>query len=99
MRAFRCRTVELATGKDRASRHTNRDMGTETSQGTGPDVVRWRREQLAHSGFAQPLAARLADDEGYDLHALIELVERGCNPQLAARILAPLEGQSEPVRG
>jgi hypothetical protein len=26
-----------------------------------------------------------------DLHALIELVERGCPPVLAARILAPLE--------
>jgi hypothetical protein len=26
-----------------------------------------------------------------DLHALIELVERGCPPPLAARILAPLD--------
>jgi hypothetical protein len=26
-----------------------------------------------------------------DVHALIELVERGCRPELAARILAPLE--------
>jgi hypothetical protein len=26
-----------------------------------------------------------------DLHALIELIERGCPPELAARILAPLE--------
>jgi hypothetical protein len=26
-----------------------------------------------------------------DLHALIELIERGCPPGLAARILAPLD--------
>jgi hypothetical protein len=27
----------------------------------------------------------------YDLHQLIELVEQGCPPELAVRILAPLE--------
>jgi hypothetical protein len=55
-------------------------------------LVRWRREQLVHSGFPSPVAARLAKDSRYDLHALIELVERGCPPELAERILAPLEG-------
>jgi hypothetical protein len=29
-----------------------------------------------------------------DVHALIELVERGCRPELAARILAPLDGET-----
>jgi hypothetical protein len=58
------------------------------------EVVGWRREQLATAGFALPLAARIADDLHYDLHALIELVERGCPPELAARILAPLEQES-----
>ena len=56
-------------------------------------VVRWRREQLLDSGFPFPLAARLAEDARYDLHALIELCERGCAPALAVRILAPLEGE------
>jgi hypothetical protein len=56
-------------------------------------VVRWRREQLLGSGFPFPLAARLAEDSRYDLHALIELSERGCAPALAVRILAPLEGE------
>ena len=51
----------------------------------------WRRDQLAHAGFPPPLAARLSDDGRYDLHRLIELVERGCQPELAVRILAPLE--------
>ena len=43
------------------------------------------------SGFPLPLAARLAKNAGYDLHALIELVERRCPPELAVRILAPVE--------
>jgi hypothetical protein len=55
------------------------------------EVRRWRREQLLASGFSLPLAARLAKDARYDLHALIELVERGCEPELAVRILAPLD--------
>jgi hypothetical protein len=58
-------------------------------EGTG--VAAWRREQLVQSGFPAALAGRLAGDARYDLHALIELVERGCSPELAARILAPLE--------
>jgi hypothetical protein len=65
---------------------------TETTRERQVDeVVRWRREQLAETGFSPPLAAEVANDGRYDLHALIELVERGCPPELAARILAPLE--------
>ena len=65
-----------------------------TRDETASEVVRWRREQLVASGFVSPLAARLATDERYDLHALIELTERGCPPELAVRILAPLEGEA-----
>jgi len=57
----------------------------------GTDVTEWRRDQLAHTGFPLPLAARLAADTRYDLHSLIELVERGCPPELATRILAPVD--------
>jgi hypothetical protein len=53
-------------------------------------VAAWRREQLVEAGFSLPLAARVASDPRYDLHALIELAERGCPPELAVRILAPL---------
>jgi hypothetical protein len=56
-----------------------------------PEVVSWRHHQLGEAGFEPRLAARLAHDAGYDLHALIGLVERGCPPELAVRILAPLE--------
>ena len=53
-------------------------------------VTAWRCEQLVATGFDRELAARLAREQRVDLHALIELVERGCPPELAARILAPL---------
>ena len=64
---------------------------TRTGEATARGVVGWRRDQLADAGFPLPLAAHLARRQGYDLHALIELVERGCAPELAARILAPLD--------
>jgi hypothetical protein len=60
------------------------------------EVNRWRREQLVLSGFSLPLAARVAGDPGYDLHQLIQLVEQGCPPELAVRILAPLGEPLEP---
>jgi hypothetical protein len=67
-------------------------MQTKTTSAQGRDeVVRWRCEQLVESGFALALATRVAENAHYDLHALIELVERGCEPDLAVRILAPLE--------
>jgi hypothetical protein len=53
-------------------------------------VVGWRRDQLAAAGFPLPLAARIAADSEYDLHAVITLVEGGCPPELAVRILAPV---------
>jgi hypothetical protein len=62
-------------------------------RGVGHEVVRWRRERLTESGFRLTVAARLAEDARYDLHALIELVERGCRPELAVRIMAPLDGE------
>ena len=64
---------------------------TTTREGVGDDVVRWRREQLRRSGVPARLAARLAKDPRYDLHDLIDLVDRGCHPDLAVRILAPLD--------
>jgi hypothetical protein len=62
-----------------------------TSAQTLDEVVCWRREQLVESGFPLALAAMVAKDTEYDLHALIGLVERDCPPDLAVRILAPLE--------
>ncbi len=62
-----------------------------TSVRTLDEVVSWRCDQLVESGFPLGLAARVAKNAHYDLHALIELVERSCEPELAVRILAPVE--------
>ena len=59
-------------------------------------VVDWRREQLTSCGFPDALAVALAADCRIDLHALLELVDRGCPPRLAARILAPLDDPPTP---
>ena len=61
----------------------------------GHRVIAWRRERLLESAFSRPLASSLSRDPRFDLHALIELAERGCPPELAVRILAPLEADRE----
>jgi hypothetical protein len=65
-------------------------MSTETRD-RRPDEVRWREAQLVEAGFEARAAGQLARDSRYDLHALIELVDRGCPPHLAVRILAPVD--------
>jgi len=54
------------------------------------DVMRWRRALLVEAGFEDDLAGELAADGSYDLHELLGLIDRGCPPGLAVRILAPL---------
>lgn len=58
-------------------------------------VVAWRRQQLSAAGFDISTAQALARNPSVDLHALLDLVDHGCPPKLAARILAPLEEQAE----
>jgi hypothetical protein len=59
-------------------------------------VVEWRRRRLLAAGFASGLAAHLAENCAVDLHAMLELIDRGCPPELAARILAPLDERHRP---
>ncbi len=54
-------------------------------------LVPWRRSRLRRAGFDAALAARIAADPRYDVPELLALVERGCPPALAVRILSPLE--------
>jgi hypothetical protein len=56
-------------------------------------VLAWRRGRLLDAGIDADLAAALAAERRMDLHALLQLVERGCPPALAARILAPADGE------
>jgi hypothetical protein len=55
------------------------------------DAVAWRRARLRKAGFDTALTEQLSHECAVDLHALIGLVERGCPPALAARIMAPLD--------
>ncbi len=60
------------------------------TEGPPADVAAWRLCRLLESGFAQEMAQRLASTSAVDIHALLQLVDRGCPPGLAARILSPV---------
>ena len=59
--------------------------------GVAAGIASWRYERLRRAGVDAEPAETLSHESDLDLHALIELVERGCPPELAARILAPLD--------
>ena len=63
---------------------------------TDSEVEEWRRERLLDVGLSPAAAAEIASDRRYDLHALLVLTDRGCDPALAVRIVAPLD--EDPVR-
>lgn len=89
-------------GKNVGSRTRKRGMSTHEVQmsrtciGRGPsvDVATWRRCRLLEAGFPPELAQWLAAAD-VDVHALLQLVDRGCDPHLAARILSPLGVDAE----
>lgn len=51
-------------------------------------VVCWRASELIRAGYPDLLAVELAERPDVDLHVARELVEHGCPPELAVRILA-----------
>ncbi len=63
--------------------------------GTDPrdELIGWRYQYLTGAGLDPALAASVAGDLRWDLHALLELLDRGCPPALAARILAPADDE------
>ena len=50
-------------------------------------VLVWRFKQLCRSGFELDLATTIAARMDVDLHGAIDLVEQGCPPELAGRIV------------
>ena len=50
-------------------------------------IERWRREELERAGFPIEAAAEIATRLDIDLHWAVELIERGCPADIAARIL------------
>jgi hypothetical protein len=63
---------------------------------TDVDVAGWRERQLEAAGFDERTAVMLAGDCGFDLHGLINLVEAGCPPHLAVRIMTPIDLRARP---
>ncbi|MEX2194249.1 MAG: hypothetical protein WD844_03110 [Thermoleophilaceae bacterium] len=59
-------------------------------------MVLWRASRLRKAGLSPRLADAVAQDCAYDLHAILELVDRGCPAELAVRILAPIDDQRRP---
>lgn len=89
----------LARGKQGMITHQSRVSDPPARcQSTGPplEVVEWRSCRLREGGFPPALANSLARKR-VDLHALLELVDAGCPPELAARILSPLDDPVEAV--
>jgi hypothetical protein len=50
-------------------------------------VERWRTAALENAGYDPDSAALLAARHDVDLHRAIEMVEQGCAPETALRIL------------
>ena len=50
-------------------------------------IERWRAEELQRAGYEPRAAGRLAVRHDVDLHAAVELLERGCPSDLALKIL------------
>src|SRR6266536_512308 len=79
-----------ATNRDvrnRAREAQIQTMAQRTSHPAGVDrdlvvVVAWRLRRLERAGFESGLAGAFAADCRTDLHALLELVDRGCPPSL-----------------
>ncbi|GAB3448376.1 hypothetical protein GCM10027517_33410 [Phycicoccus ginsengisoli] len=93
-----CHTDVGVAGKTSGPAGSKQGMTTHPSHPTyrcsspGPpvDVRAWRTCRLLEAGFPRELATSLAGGH-VDLHALLQLIDAGCPPELAARILSPLD--------
>jgi len=59
----------------------------ETQNRESERVERWRRERLELAGYTPATAAELAVRTDIDLHRAVDLVKRGCPPDVAEQIL------------
>jgi len=50
-------------------------------------VERWRADELERAGYDSRAASTLARRHDVDLHRAVDLVRRGCSPELALQIL------------
>ncbi|MDX6399590.1 MAG: hypothetical protein QOF27_196 [Gaiellaceae bacterium] len=63
------------------------DVSPAASPSGAETVLSWRTDTLLRAGFDSYGALDLALADHVDLHAAVALVERGCSPQTALRIL------------
>jgi hypothetical protein len=50
-------------------------------------IERWRTEELERAGYGKRSAGRLAARQDVDLHQAVALLDQGCPPELALKIL------------
>jgi hypothetical protein len=50
-------------------------------------VEQWRAQELVRAGYPEAVASELATRADVDLHRAVELLQKGCTPELAAAIL------------
>lgn len=81
----------LVMGRKEGMRRLSSFEGAELASGSSE----WRRHRLLRAGVPSDLAETVALDRRFDLHAMLELLDRGCGPALAVRILAPLDEADE----
>ncbi len=85
------------TPKVFAKDHMHRTEEKPMSSRSLEPVVLWAMNRLRDAGFAPELAETVARDAANDLArildvaAILELVDRGCPPELAVRILDPVD--------
>lgn len=72
--------------------HQRHDTGLRCRQSLD-EAFTWRRRSLLLAGFPETLAAAVATDLRFDLHTVLQLVDRGCAPTLAIEILEPLPSE------
>ena len=66
-------------------------MGVETEKRhEGRVVLGWRYEELVRAGYSEREAMLVADRADVDLHRAIALIESGCPPKTAVRILSDM---------
>lgn len=75
--------ITFGTGVTLSATETDIPRETEAAR-----VVCWRASELLRVGYAAEAAMELAERSDVDLHVALELVERGCPPELALKILA-----------
>lgn len=58
-------------------------------------VRNWRIRELDRMGVELPIAIAAAKIRSFNIHEVFKLVEKGCDPNVAVRIVTPIEAPIE----